>query len=97
MKKRINAKQKGIRRERQCRELLEEDGFLVTKSGGSLGIFDVIAIDPIEIKCIQIKSNRRPPKKEMQVLEHCAELLKNVSVELWIFKDYDGWIIEKLN
>jgi Holliday junction resolvase len=94
--KRINAKQKGMRRERQCRELLEDDGYLVTKSGGSLGAFDVIAISEADVRCIQIKSNRRPPKEEMNTLKFYAKLLTNVSVELWVYKDYKGWEIEIL-
>ena len=58
----IKTKAKGSRRERQAKKELEDMGYLVTKSGGSLGDFDLIAISPGErgskcLRLIQIKSN----------------------------------------
>ena len=37
----MNKKSKGSRRERQTIELLQTQGYACTKSGGSLGVFDV--------------------------------------------------------
>ena len=46
------SKQKGDRWERECRDMLESEGYLVTKAGGSLGMFDLIAIGNDETLCI---------------------------------------------
>ena len=40
----MSAKAKGSRRERQARDVLISLGHFVTKSGGSLGAFDLIAL-----------------------------------------------------
>jgi Holliday junction resolvase len=61
----MNCKAKGSRRERQTIELLHAQGYACTKSGGSLGVFDVIAVGPADILLIQCKSNRWPSSAEM--------------------------------
>ena len=40
----MNAKTKGNRRERQARRILELAGYHVVKAGGSLGVFDLVAL-----------------------------------------------------
>jgi hypothetical protein len=40
----INAKAKGSRMELKSQRLLEADGWFVTKSGGSLGCADLVAL-----------------------------------------------------
>ena len=82
----INAKQKGARRERQCRKTMEEAGWWVMKAGGSLGLFDIVALGPMSILLIQVKSNRPPGKKEMQALEEFRAPAYAVK-QVWIYKD----------
>jgi Holliday junction resolvase len=68
----MNAKAKGSRRERQTIELLQAQGYSCTKSGGSLGVFDVIAVGPADILLIQCKSNRWPSSAEMSAIASFA-------------------------
>lgn len=86
----MNRKAKGSRRERQARNILEKDGYLVTKAGASLGAFDIIAIKPGDVRLVQVKSNRPPPRAERRtLLELAAQLCTQavIRVEHWVFKD----------
>ncbi len=47
---------KGYRAETRCRELLEADGYLVWRSGGSLTCADLVAAKPGEWLLVQVKS-----------------------------------------
>lgn len=95
--KRVNTKAKGNRRERQAKKSLEEQGYLVTKAGGSLGIWDLVGLKVEGLArdgyyvacCIQVKSNRMPGKEEMKRLNESAKrLYPDVCCEIWIYKDY---------
>ena len=59
------AKIKGWRLEHKIMGGLEEQGYSCTRSGGSLGIWDIIAISPNLTRLIQAKSNRWPGTAEM--------------------------------
>ena len=50
------SKAKGSRAERRAIRILEAAGYTCTKAGGSLGVFDVIAIGPRDIRAIQVKA-----------------------------------------
>ena len=65
----MNCKAKGNRRERQARTILEAAGYHVVKAGGSLGIFDLVALGPAEARLVQVKSNERPRPAERERLE----------------------------
>lgn len=82
-------KRKGARRELQAVRRLEEQGYLVTKAGGSLGAFDLVAMGLWGDRFIQVKSNRKPGKKEMDGLFDIATNYFHAkrSVELWIYMD----------
>jgi Holliday junction resolvase len=54
-----NAKAKGARAERRAIRLLEAAGYYCTKAGGSLGVFDVIAIGNGDLRCIQVKAGSK--------------------------------------
>ncbi|MCP4900197.1 MAG: hypothetical protein GY906_24765 [bacterium] len=70
----MNAKAKGARSERKVRAQLEADGWHVVKSGGSLGLWDLVALHPTgKVRLVQVKTNRKPPKKEMKKLSEFAE------------------------
>jgi len=64
----MNAKAKGSRNERKTIEILNAQGYACTKSGGSLGIFDVIAIGPDDLVLCQVKSNRWPARQELEAI-----------------------------
>ena len=40
----IKTKKKGSRLELKTKEIIEQMGYLVTKSGGSLGVFDLMRV-----------------------------------------------------
>jgi len=65
----MNAKAKGSRNERRTIALFEALGYVCCKAGGSLGMFDIIAINAAETVCIQVKSNRQPGVIEMEGLK----------------------------
>jgi Holliday junction resolvase len=64
----VNTKAKGSRNERRSRDLLEATGYRVTKAGGSLGAWDIIAIGSTDFIVVQVKSNHWPPPAEMEEL-----------------------------
>lgn len=77
---------RGRRAEYQAKEILEKQGFIVTRSSGSHGLFDIIAIDINFVRLIQIKSSKTTttfPKEvmaelaEIQVPPHCRK-------EIWV-------------
>lgn len=83
-------KRKGARRELQAKAILEDFGWCVTKAGGSLGLFDLVAIQGRDIIFIQVKSNKRPPKKEREAIQKFRDQIDptvEVSVEDWVFED----------
>lgn len=82
-----HAKAKGARRERKARRILEAAGYYVVKSGGSLGMFDLVALGPKDVRLIQVKSNRRPGPVEQEALEQfpCPSYARK---EIWVFYDY---------
>jgi hypothetical protein len=64
----MNCKAKGTRNERRSRLLLEADGYRVTRSGGSLGVWDLIGVGPAGVVLVQVKTNRLPAPAERAVL-----------------------------
>jgi Holliday junction resolvase len=93
-KRRIsNPKAKGIKKENDSKKRLEDIGYAVTRSAASEGVFDLIAINEIDILLIQVKSGRKPTKEEMEKIRNfkcpnsCTKLL-----HIWygdILKVYD--------
>lgn len=79
-------KRKGARNELKILALLESQGYAVTKAGGSLGLFDLIAIGPEEVKCVQVKSNRGAPRKEVEAIK-AFKVLKGVTKWICIVMD----------
>lgn len=84
----MNAKAKGARCERKVKKLMEDAGWSVTKSGGSLGLWDLIGVKPHgDILVVQVKSNRRPGKKEMRLLQMFANNFPGVECAVAVVKD----------
>ena len=52
----MNRKAKGARAERRAMKTLEQDGYLVTRSGASLGLFDLVAVGPADVLLVQVKA-----------------------------------------
>lgn len=84
-----NPKRKGARTELKAKQILERAGYSCTKSGASLGVFDIIAENPLGIRHIQVKSNKIPgPVEREDMMAMRQRLPKNSTVEYWVF--YDG-------
>lgn len=81
------SKAKGSRNERKAVRVLEAAGYSCTKAGGSLGLFDVIAIRSDSIRLLQVKSNRNAPPHEREQIE-LFKVPEHCSKEIWIWYDY---------
>jgi Holliday junction resolvase len=82
------SKRKGSVAERKAIKLLEAEGFVCTKAGGSLGVFDVIALGAESVRCVQVKSGgARLSRGERQAIA-ALQLAPNVTKEYWSFRDY---------
>lgn len=82
------SKRKGSRAEIKCIRILEAAGYCCTKAGGSLGVFDVIALGKYDVKAIQVKCGtaRLSPLEREQI--RGTDVPPNCSKEYWRFVDY---------
>jgi hypothetical protein len=84
----VNCKRKGSRLERKSIAQLQAAGYLCVRSAASLGPFDVIAINSLGLRCIQIKANSWPGPVERENLRHAAKgLPPNALIECWRWND----------
>ena len=83
-----HGKRKGTRAELKCIRILEAAGYCCTKAGGSLGVFDVIALGPRDVRAIQVKAGtaRLSPLEREQM--QGTEVPPNCTREYWHFADY---------
>ena len=82
------SKAKGSRAERKAIRLLEAAGYICTKAGGSLGMFDVIAIGPRDVRAIQVKCGtaRLSPLEREAIVQ--LQVPDNLSRECWRWPDF---------
>lgn len=83
----MNTKKKGARAERRAIAILEAAGFVCTKAGGSLGVFDVIAISAEGVRCLQVKSGGQYCSAVEREHLQLVAVPANVSKEIWRFPD----------
>jgi Holliday junction resolvase len=82
------SKRKGSRAELRCIRILEAAGYCCTKAGGSLGVFDVIALGPVNVRAIQVKAGTaRLSGLEREAIGQVT-VPANCSKEYWRFPDY---------
>jgi Holliday junction resolvase len=94
----MNRKAKGSRNERKSKALLEDWGYKVCKSGGSLGEFDLIGIKKSGIMLVQCKTNRRPDNDELQrILDFEAPDNALKRVHVWIDREKNPAGIDEIN
>jgi len=81
--------------ERKAKGELEQDGYYVMKSGGSLGVFDLVAINKDSVRLIQVKSTYKEwtentYKKDIEQIKALPvpDICKK---ELWVWKLRKGW------
>jgi Holliday junction resolvase len=82
------SKAKGSRAERRAIRILEAAGYCCTKAGGSLGVFDVIALGPQGVRAIQVKSGSARLSAIEREAIHGLLLHPIVQREYWRFPDY---------
>ncbi len=83
----MNCKAKGTRAERRAIGILEAAGYVCTKAGGSLGLFDVIGIGPIDVRCIQVKAGGEYLSGIEREQITALTMPANVTRECWRFPD----------
>jgi Holliday junction resolvase len=83
----MNTKAKGARAERRARDILEAAGYGCTRSGASLGAFDLIAMNAQGIRCVQVKSGEQYCSKIERELMLETPVPPNASREIWRFPD----------
>ena len=84
----MNKKAKGNRLERKTIHRLTAAGYVCIRSAASLGPFDILAINPLGIRCIQVKSNDWPRPEERESLRNAVRMLPpNTFVECWRWND----------
>jgi len=84
----MKRKRKGHRLERKTFAQLTAAGYLCIRSAASLGPFDIIAISPLGIRCIQVKANVWPGPQEREGLRMAAlGLPSNARIECWRWND----------
>jgi len=79
----MNTKAKSSRAERRAMKILEAAGYVCTKAGGSLGLFDVVAIGPANVRLLQVKSVSGIEREQITGVHVPA----NCSKEAWRFPD----------
>jgi len=84
----VKCKRKGNRLEQKTIAKLSAAGYLCIRSAGSQGPFDVLALSPLGIRCIQVKSNDWPRPEEREGLRMAAMgLPSNARIECWRWND----------
>lgn len=83
-----NAKRKGSRAELKAIAILQAAGYCCTRAGGSLGMFDVIALGKQGTRAIQVKCGgaRLSPLEREQI--KALDLAPSITREYWRFLDY---------
>lgn len=78
----MNNKAKGTRWERDCQKMLEHEGYIVTRAGGSLGMFDLIARGRGGNRYIQCKCNSWGSPAERDAIKN-LQRPPGTSDEIW--------------
>ena len=86
------AYEKGKRKELKTRRMLEAQGYYVIRSGGSRGVWDLVAYQPsppfgaCAWRCIQVKTHGQATPAERQKIGD-AQVPGGTSKELWVWRD----------
>lgn len=87
---------KGQRLERKVREILRAAGYYVIRSGGSKGLWDLVAIGHHDVRLIQVKASGNPiGRADRQALVNFP-VSSQVKKEIWRLPDRREPLIEVL-
>ena len=97
---------RGVKIERTCMEELKAEGYNVSRTSGSHGVYDVVAVKCGQVRFIQLKRLKKDVKtyKTPEDLVKFAEFLGyagpnndwTISCELWIWLDRHSWREKRL-
>ena len=82
--------EKGRRDEWRARKDMVKMGYVVIRSAGSKGPFDLIGIGPTNILLVQVKSANDNPKKYYEQLQ-AVPSPPNTIKQIWQHIPYKGW------
>jgi len=83
----MNTKAKGTRAEHRARRLLEAAGYVCTRASASLGLFDLVAIGPVDVRLIQVKAGTKYLSAVEREQITALAVPANVTRECWRFPD----------
>jgi Holliday junction resolvase len=66
----VNTKAKGNRQEHRSMAILEAAGYACTRSGASLGVFDIVGISATDVVLVQCKTRDWPGAVEMEAIRN---------------------------
>ncbi|PCR88639.1 hypothetical protein [Natrinema ejinorense] len=91
--------EKGDRNEREAADILGRvygkgnvDKVDAYSNTDPLGFVDVLAAkDPWPVRFVQVKTNRFPPKQQLEYAATVDKFDESVTPEVWVRVDRDGW------
>jgi Holliday junction resolvase len=93
---------RGVDVERKAMKTLEQAGYMVARTAGSHGPFDVIAIGPLGVRLIQLKRVKDGryigldvAREQLRRIYEYTQAI-DVSAELWVWQDGQGWILQEI-
>ncbi len=83
----MNTAKKGRRNEHRTKEILEADGYIVTRSAASKGAVDLIGIKEDGILLVQVKTNKGCGRAELETFRG-MKVPACVTKQVYVWKDY---------
>jgi len=78
---------KGYRNEQKSIHILESAAYTVFRTAGSRSLFDLIAVNQVGVRFIQVRSNRSISTNEREQIEEWPNPSGSTK-EVWIWEDY---------
>lgn len=73
----------GAHLEREAKKVLEDAGYYVMRSAGSLGLFDLVAFNKYSTRFIQVRKNRDLSKREKDAIR-LIPVVTGIKKESWV-------------
>ena len=73
----------GAHLEREAKKMLEDQGYYVIRSAGSLGLFDLVAFNKQFTRFIQVRKNRDLSRREKDAIR-LVPVAPGVKKEFWV-------------
>jgi hypothetical protein len=92
----VNGIAKGARAELRCVRLLEQGGYVCTKTNGALGMFTVVAIGPDDVRAVAVRTGSTRLSKTDRAAILAIDVPDNVRRECWRFRNRRDPVIEPI-